>query len=105
MKTTALWAMCALIVGLVCEPSCWAQASALNPTVEEGVAWYDVTQWGVEGRILPDAPRARWFDRFPAAAEGQVTSNVWNLSRDSAGMMVRFKTDSPTIHVNYELRS
>lgn len=76
----------------------------LSSKSADGLEWYDVTQWGVEGRILPDQPRERWFDRLPAAAEGHVTSNVWNLSRDSAGMMVRFKTDATTLHVHYKLR-
>ncbi|GAB5402560.1 MAG: SGNH/GDSL hydrolase family protein [Aureliella sp.] len=69
----------------------------------DGLAWYDVTTWGAEGRILPDANRQRWFDRFPASAKGSVTKNVWNLSRDSAGMMVRFKTDATAIHLHYKL--
>lgn len=73
--------------------------------IEDNVAWYDVTEWGVEGRILPDQERLRWFDRFPATAEQTVTPNVWGLSRDSAGMLVRFTTDSPVIHVDYVLRS
>ncbi len=80
-------------------------AMAASPTVEGGVAWYDVTQWGVEGRIFPDQPRARWFDRLPEAAQSAVTPNVWTLSRDSAGMMVRCKTDATAIHVHYKLRS
>ncbi|MDZ4288659.1 MAG: SGNH/GDSL hydrolase family protein [Prosthecobacter sp.] len=67
------------------------------------VAWHDVTKWGVEGRILPDQERLRWFDRLPAAAEKTVTKAVWSLSRDSAGMMVRFKTDASAIHVHYKL--
>ncbi len=62
-----------------------------------------MTQWGLEGRILPDQERTSWFDRLPASANGKVTSNVWSLSRDSAGMMVRFKTNSPSIHVHYKL--
>ncbi len=74
-------------------------------TSVEGLAWRDVTSWGVEGRILPEAERARWFDRFPSAAEQTVTKNVWNLSRHSAGMMVRFKTDATAIHVHYKLLS
>jgi hypothetical protein len=53
---------------------------------------------------LPDQKRELWFDRLPADAKESVTSNVWNLSRDSAGMMVRFKTNSPSIHVHYKLR-
>lgn len=69
----------------------------------DGLVWHDVTEWGVEGRILPDQPRARWFDRFPKSANGHVTPAVWNLSRDSAGMMVRFQTDATEIHVHYKL--
>ena len=78
-------------------------ALGVNPTAADGLDWYDVTQWGVEGRILPDQERSRWFDRFPAAAQDAVTSKVWSLSRDSAGMMVRFKTDATAIHVHYHL--
>ena len=70
----------------------------------ENLDWHDVTAWGAEGREFVSEERARWFDRFPAAAEKTVTSNVWNLSRDSAGMMVRFKTDATSIHVHYQLR-
>ncbi len=69
----------------------------------DGLAWYDVTSWGAEGRILPNSDRHRWFDRFPASAKESVTKNVWNLSRDSAGMMVRFKTDATAIHIHYKL--
>ena len=39
----------------------------------DGLAWYDVARWGVEGRILPEAERKRWFDRLPGAADGKVT--------------------------------
>ena len=69
----------------------------------DGLAWHDVTTWGVEGRVLPDQERERWFDRFPISAKESVTRAVWNLSRDSAGMMVRFNTDATSIHVHYKL--
>jgi hypothetical protein len=65
--------------------------------------WHDVTTVGVEGRILPDQPRLRWFDRLPSSAESTVTPSVWNLSRDSAGMVFRFKTDANAIHIHYKL--
>ncbi|WP_390881399.1 SGNH/GDSL hydrolase family protein [Thalassoroseus pseudoceratinae] len=73
-------------------------------TDASGVVWHDVQDWGIEGRILPKHERQRWFDRLPASADGKVTKNVWNLSRDSAGMMVRFKTDAQEIHVHYRLK-
>ena len=78
---------------------------AANKRADDGLAWYDVTTWGLEGRILPDQERQRWFDRFPSSAEKRVTDAVWNLSRHSAGMMVRFKTDATAIHVQYKLLS
>ncbi len=72
---------------------------------ESDVTWHDVTTWGVEGRGWEDEPRQRYFDRLPAAAESIVRPPVWSLSRHSAGMAVRFRTDAPAIHVDYELLS
>ncbi|MGB8166204.1 MAG: SGNH/GDSL hydrolase family protein [Chthoniobacteraceae bacterium] len=76
-----------------------------TPVPEPKLEYHDVTKWGVEGRGWVDAERQRWFDRLPAAAEGKVTAKVWDLSRDSAGMLVRFKTDAKTIWAHYLLRS
>ena len=72
---------------------------------QDNTEWRDVTEWGVEGRGWTDQERERWFDRFPAKAEGKVTKSVWNLSRHSAGMMVRFKTDATTIRAKWKLLS
>lgn len=79
-------------------------AMGVNKGADPNLQWYNVTQWGIEGRILPGQERDRWFDRLPKSAQGKVTDAVWNLSRDSAGMMVRFKTDSTSISVHYKLR-
>lgn len=67
------------------------------------VDWHDVTTWGVEGREFGEEKRLRWFDRLPAAAEATVTKKVWDLSRDSTGMVVHFKTDASSLHVHYLL--
>ncbi|MGH8021226.1 MAG: SGNH/GDSL hydrolase family protein [Opitutaceae bacterium] len=78
-------------------------ARAASKADAENLDWHDVTTWGVEGRAWSDQERLRWFDRLPAAAKQTVTDNVWKRSRDSAGMMVRFKTDASAIHVHYQL--
>ncbi|SVD96501.1 uncharacterized protein METZ01_LOCUS449355, partial [marine metagenome] len=52
-----------------------------------------------------DQERLKWFDRFPAKAQKTVTKSVWGLSRHSAGMMVRFKTDADTIHAKWKVTS
>ena len=78
-------------------------AQELTPKVAVGLAWHNVQDWGVEGKGWDDTER--YFDRLPARAKGKVRDAVWNLSRDSAGMLVRFETDAPVIHARYKLRS
>ena len=68
---------------------------------EDDVDWYDVKEFGVEGKGWNETKK--FFDRLPAKAEGFVRDQVWNLSRDSAGMCFRFVSDSPNIYVRYEL--
>jgi lysophospholipase L1-like esterase len=87
----------------VCRPGGLPPARAAEPQVQDGIAWYDVRQWGVEGRGWSDT--ARYFDRLPAKAEGVVRAAVWNLSRHSAGMSTCFATNAPGIHVRYSLLS
>ena len=78
-------------------------ASEIRPRIDEQTAWYDVQQWGVEGRGFNDTKK--FFDRLPARAEATVRAAVWGLSRHSAGMMARFATNSTTIRVRYRLSS
>ena len=72
---------------------------------EPEITWHDVTTWGVEGRGWETLERKRYFDRFPAKAEEVVRKPVWDLSRHSAGMAVRFRTNATTLHASYELLS
>lgn len=43
------------------------------------------------------------FSRLPARYEGKVTNNVWALSRESAGLALKFTTNSKNIKVRYVL--
>lgn len=101
-----------LFASLIAVPALLAQAPAAKKSTpaakakqapEPALAWHDVTTWGVEGRAFAEMERKRWFDRFPAAAEGKVTAAVWGLSRDSAGMMVRFRSDATVFWADYTL--
>ncbi|MDI3405078.1 SGNH/GDSL hydrolase family protein [Streptomyces cavernicola] len=80
-----------------------APVTRAGPRTENGVAWWDVAEWGVEGKGWSDT--ARFYDRLPARAEQTVRPVVWELSRNAAGMQVRFATDSPSVHARYVLRS
>jgi lysophospholipase L1-like esterase len=80
-----------------------AETPRLTPMQEADIQWYDVPQWGVEGRGWSQTER--YFDRLPGKAKGVVRDAVWNLSRHSAGMCARFRTDATTIWARYELLS
>ena len=70
---------------------------------DEKISWHDVRATDLEGRAFPDAERKSYFDRLPAEADGKVTPAVWGLSRDSAGLMFRFRTDATTIYAHYKV--
>ncbi|MBX3438502.1 MAG: SGNH/GDSL hydrolase family protein [Planctomycetaceae bacterium] len=73
--------------------------STSAPTLQ----WYDVRDWGLEGRGWNDTER--YFDRLPARAKEKVRDAVWDLSRQSTGMLVRFQTDAQEIWADYALSS
>ena len=78
-----------------------ADRYAVRP--DEKVGWHDVRATDLEGRAFPEAERKGYFDRLPAEADGKVTPAVWSLSRDSAGLMFRFRTDATTIYAHYKV--
>jgi len=68
-----------------------------------GLKWHDIRDWGVEGKGWADTER--FFDRLPARAKAKVRPPVWGLSRNSAGMCVRFETDARAISARWTLMS
>jgi hypothetical protein len=63
------------------------------------IDWYDARAIGLEGQGFTDVKAP--YDRLPSRAEGKVRDAVWNLSRNSAGLCVRFRTGSPAIHCRW----
>tara|TARA_B100001059_G_C17839143_1_gene590657 strand:- start:855 stop:1982 length:1128 start_codon:yes stop_codon:yes gene_type:complete len=86
----------AITLGLT--PALFAQKPLIS---EDAIDWYDVKEKGIEGKGW--SKTKRYFDRFPSKAEGTVREEVWNLSRHSAGICMRFVSDSPNIYVRYSL--
>jgi lysophospholipase L1-like esterase len=54
----------------------------------------------IEGQAWPEEVAAP-YDRLPARAEKTVSTDVWDLSRQSAGLSVRFRTTAKEIVVRY----
>lgn len=65
--------------------------------------WVPAEALTIEGRGWTDTKSL--FDRLPAKAEGVVRPPVWSLSRNSAGICVRFMCDSTKISCRWKLTS
>ncbi len=75
---------------------------AQAPT-ESKVSWKDGRSLTVEGLGFKDS-KSPW-ERFPARAEGVVRPEVWNLSLQPAGALLRFETDGTEIHARWRVRN
>lgn len=54
----------------------------------------------IEGR-LGTAEQGNFYGRLPARAEQSVRRDVWDLSKNAAGLQLRFRTDADEIIVRY----
>ena len=56
----------------------------------------------LEGQAWPHEVK-NFYDRLPARAEQSVREAVWNLSKNSAGLQMRFQTDAAEIIIKYQV--
>lgn len=71
------------------------------PSAAPELDWHDAKKLTVEGLGFHDLKSP--YDRLPARAEGVVRPEVWNLSRDSSGVLVRFAAATTAIHARWKL--
>jgi hypothetical protein len=76
-----------------------APAAKSAPSIQ----WTDIRELGIEGQGWRETKSP--YDRLPARAEDKVRAPVWRLSRNSAGIHVRFVTDAASIHARWALTS
>src|SRR4051812_30322161 len=81
---------------------CALLCSAADTAPSKGLVWHDAQEFAVEGKGWTNT--FNFYDRLPKTAKGVVRGAVWSLSQDSAGMAVRFATDSPEISARWVLR-
>lgn len=70
-------------------------------TVEAGQRWVDLRDLTLEGQGWRDESAP--FTRYPDRAKPSLREPVWNLSRHSAGIRVRFRTNAPAISARWSL--
>jgi lysophospholipase L1-like esterase len=80
---------------------CGSAAFAQPPAETIAADWRDARSLTVEGLAFKDT-KDPW-DRLPARAESVVRKEVWSLSRDSAGALVRFISNATHLRARWSL--
>lgn len=70
-------------------------------SVEAGQRWVDLRELTLEGQGWRDESEP--YTRYPDRAKPTLREPVWQLSRHSAGIRVRFRTNAPTISARWSL--
>ena len=74
-----------------------------KPAGKSAIRWVDARVLCIEGQGWKDT--AAPYDRFPSRAKSAVPDPVWDLSRNSAGIAVRFVASASEIHCRWQLTS
>lgn len=82
-------------------------ASVLVASAQTGDApklvYTDASRFPLHGKAIDET--SALYQRFPAAYEGQVRKPLWELSMNSAGLYIRFRSDAPSIHARWTNRA
>ncbi len=69
----------------------------------QAVKYYDHKHFHVEGTAFNYSVKENLYDRLPASYKSKVREAVWNLSKHSAGISVRFFSNTTSVRVRWEL--
>ncbi|MCQ2135444.1 MAG: SGNH/GDSL hydrolase family protein [Bacteroidales bacterium] len=72
-----------------------APALAQAQTQAKDITWTDAAAFPLFGKAAPYTPTR--YDRLPASLQGEIREPVWKLGLNSAGLYVRFRSNSTKI--------
>ena len=74
-----------------------------NDNVSTDIKYYGKDFFILEGTTIPDSLKENTYDRLPNSYKNLVRESVWNLSKSSAGLSIRFLSNSTTISVKWKV--
>ena len=80
-----------------------ARTMRMNPAVPspvEDMAWHEVSDFELIGRAYPDS--LPLYSRIPRFLKPTTRDALYELGQNTAGMAVRFRTDSPRLALDWE---
>lgn len=73
-----------------------------NPKTDK-IIYYGKEHFIIEGTGIPENEKESPYDRLPLASKDKVRKAVWDLSKNSAGITVRFFSNSSQIKIKWNL--
>ena len=77
-------------------------AYAVERKGDDNVVFHDASEFNIYGKATQAT--LSLYDRLPASYENTTRKELWRLGRNTAGLYVRFRTDSPVISARWESR-
>ena len=67
------------------------------------IKYYGRESFIIEGTVIRDSLKESPYDRLPVSYKSIVREPVWDLSKHSAGLSIRFNTNSSLIRIQWEV--
>jgi hypothetical protein len=67
------------------------------------ITYYGKDFFRLEGTVISDSLKENRYDRLPLSYKNIVRKPVWNLSKSSAGLSIRFLSNATTVSVKWKI--
>ena len=74
-----------------------------STTQKDNTIYYGKESFLIEGTGVAESEKESPYDRLPASYKNKVRKQVWDLSKNSAGISIRFNTSSSSVKVKWSL--
>ena len=74
-----------------------------SPAKPDNTIYYGKEFFIIEGTGVAESEKESPYDRLPASYKEKVRKQVWDLSKNSAGISIRFNTNSSAVKVKWAL--
>jgi len=76
---------------------------SINSQETNQTEFYGKEHFLIEGTIIPDHLKESPYDRLPVSYKEIVRTPVWDLSKSSAGISIRFSTNTSNLKIKWEV--